>query len=579
MASTGSNKTAPTAVRRKAAAKKQSRPSQPTSPSSEFTTPNGGSGRQRWAKPAPRPISAAPAAHIAEPVKVRRKPMATPATRPTRQAPSASTIPSNGGDDGHAIRETQPTTAVAAICRQLAAHQRKRKFCIKSQSMHDRSVESLIASVLGFRLDASEAERKRVFGEAKRIRLAVEKGGDGQHSGEIHNTAAVADLTPVILTNAASRSGWDDMRERVEKEMARLVRQLPVYPFASAINGLGDKGLAIIVGESGISLSEWRTTSGLWKHMGLAVIDGYRQKGKTGKRESDDERQKYFDCPERRGQIIGAIADPLFKAQWAAAKDEDGNNPEKSSKPIAVPAHPNGQYGEIYAHRRAATEPRIAATEELPLKHPDKWTKGRCFNDARRVMIKELLADLRTAWRLAERDAALAAGGGHHCSETQKDSAPATNSDAAMAAGDGQNFPETQLGNAVATHTHPEQSGAGGQNQPETQCSAAPSEMHSPDAATAAGDGHNIHETQLATAVATHPGQSGAGGHDRTETHRGYAPGDAYWSHNTALADVPREALDRIAAITTAADGAKARSRPIPSTPRRSHSRQSDAKA
>lgn len=448
-----SEPTAPIVERRKATARPASRPMPTPPPPSDPIAPNDGSGRQRRATIATRPSAASPAAPIAEPAKVQRKPMATDPARPTRQPPSASPtpIPSNGAGDGQGASETHSGTAVAALCRQLAAHQRKRKFCIKSQSMHDRSVESLIASVLGFRLDASEAERKRVFGEAKRIRLAVEKVGDGQAADETRRDAAVADLIPVIMTNAASRSGWDDMRERVEKEMMRLVRQLSVYPFASSINGLGDKGLAIIVGESGIPLSEWRTASGLWKHMGLAVIDGYRQKPKGGARSSDEERSKYFDCPERRGQIIGAIADPLFKSQWAAAKDEDGNNPEKSDKPIAVPAHPDGPYGEIYAHRRAETEPRIAATEDLPPKHPDKWTKGRCFNDARRVMIKELLADLRTAWRLAERDAAHAAGDGHTSRETQA---------------------------ASAVATHPEQSGAGGQLINETHSRSALGDAH-----------------------------------------------------------------------------------------------------
>ena len=504
MASTRSNKTAPLSVRRKAAARTVTRPMSASPSPSEPTAPNGGSGRQRRAISTSRPSGPTPAAPIAEPEKVQRKPKASQAASPINLPPSASPapIPRNGGGGGHQAPETQSGHAVVAICRQLAAHQRKRKFCIKSQSMHDRSVESLIASVLGFRLDASEAERKRVFGEAKRIRQAVEKVGDGQPPIVAHTSNAVADLIPIILTNAASRSGWDDMRGRVEKEMTRLVRRLPIYPFASAITGLGDKGLAIIVGESGIPLSKWRTTSGLWKHMGLAVIDGYRQKGRAGKRETDEERSKYFDCPERRGQIIGAVADPLFKSQWAAAKDEDGNNPEKSDKPIAVPAHPDGPYGEIYAHRRAETKWRIAATEDLPQKHPDKWTKGRCFNDARRVMIKELLSDLRTAWRRAERDAA-----------------------------------------------------------------------------QAAGDGQDRSETQEHCAVAIHPEQSGAGGHGRTETHRGYAPGETHWAHNTALADVPREALDRIAAIATAAGGATYVARPNDRPPRRSHSRQSDATA
>lgn len=357
--------------------------------------------------------------------KGRRK-AANPLTVTSQGPPPSDRIPSNGVGDGQYDFEAHGSDAVAAICRQLAALQRKRKFCITSQSRADRSMEALIASTLGYRIDATEADRKKVFAEARRIRVSVEKAGDDQSSSEFHIDPVIAGLAPLIMTSALGRKGWDEQRTKTEKEMVLLARQLPVYPFAKAIDGLGEKGLAIIVGESGIPLSEWRTTSGLWKHMGLAVIDGYRQKPKAGARQSEEERQKYFDCPVRRGQMIGAIATPLLKQQWAAADDEDGNNPDKSGKPVAVPAHPTGRYGEIYAAQRAKTEPRIAATEDLPMSHPDKWTKGRCFNDARRIMVKELLADLRSAWRAAERDAAQAAGDGHSFYETHAVIAVAT---------------------------------------------------------------------------------------------------------------------------------------------------------
>lgn len=381
-------------------------------------------------------------------LKGRRK-TANLDARPKQVPPPSDYIPSNGAGDGQPASETQRCPAVAAICRQLAGLQRQRKFCITSQSRADRSMEALIASTLGYRIDATEADRKKVFAEARRIRVSVEKAGDDHSKDEHQRDFVIAGLAPLIMTSALGRKGWDEQRTKTEKEMVLLARQLPVYQFAKAIDGLGEKGLAIIVGESGIPLSEWRTTSGLWKHMGLAVIDGYRQKPKTGARQSEEERQKYFDCPVRRGQMIGAIATPLLKQQWAAADDEDGNNPDKSGKPVAVPAHPTGRYGEIYAAQRAKTEPRIAATEDLPMSHPDKWTKGRCFNDARRIMVKELLADLRGAWRAAERDAA-------------------------QAAGDGQIRIETHPINAVANN--PADAGAGGHLHCETHPAIAPGE-------------------------------------------------------------------------------------------------------
>jgi hypothetical protein len=40
-------------------------------------------------------------------------------------------------------------------------------------------------------------------------------------------------------------------------------------------------------------------------------------------------------------------------------------------------------------------------TDNLPAGDRDKWTKGRCHNDARRVMTKKLMEDLRSEWRRA----------------------------------------------------------------------------------------------------------------------------------------------------------------------------------
>jgi hypothetical protein len=94
--------------------------------------------------------------------------------------------------------------------------------------------------------------------------------------------------------------------------------------------------------------------------------------------------------------------------QWAGEKtlDADGKDPEKTGKPVAttVPAHALGTYGEIYARRRAQTAIRVEATADLPATigerfNPEKWTKSRCHNDARRVMSKALLRDLWRVWR------------------------------------------------------------------------------------------------------------------------------------------------------------------------------------
>lgn len=243
----------------------------------------------------------------------------------------------------------------------------------------------MIASVIGFRIDAEEKDRKAVFARAKAFRLTVEKGGEGQVSDGAQATIALASLTPLILQNAEARAGWDRLRQDAEKSMKALAEHLPIANWAAGVRGLGSLGVAVIVAEAGIPVCDYRTISGLWKRLGLAVIGGERQQRKTGA----EAAAAHGYSPGRRAQVWSICSDSLFRAQWRGADEEAG-----------LAARPIGPYGEVYAARRAHTEPRIEATaEDAPAA---RWSKGRCHNDARRVMTKRLVADMWEEWRRAE---------------------------------------------------------------------------------------------------------------------------------------------------------------------------------
>jgi hypothetical protein len=352
------------------------------SPRSQPIPPGESQADAQSANFAPKPSTPASAAQPISPTERKaRKRGATIFTKPTRCLPPASPIGGNADGDGHSAHDTHGCLAIAATIRELVMLQRKRRFCIVSQSRIDRSIESLIASMIGFRVDATEEDRKAVFAQAKTIRLAVEKG-DGQPSGNIQTLPAVTFLAPMILTSAATRVQWDSLRDDTEKQMRKIAKTLSVYPWAQKVKGFGDLALGIIVAEAGIPIGEYRTVSGLWKRMGLAVIDGERQRRKTSK--EDAARHGY--SPMRRAEVWSLCSDSMFRHQWRAAKED-------------APAGPAGPYGEVYARRKANTVSRIDDTADLPKNDPDKWTKGRVHNDARRIMTKELLKDLWVEWR------------------------------------------------------------------------------------------------------------------------------------------------------------------------------------
>lgn len=304
----------------------------------------------------------------------------------------------DGRRDGHGSDETQPQPAIPALVTELVQLQRIRVFCIVSQSRCDRSIESLLASVMGFRIDGDEKDRKAVFARAKAFRLACEKEGERatlptKPRDETPSPLPLHAFTPMVLASAASRAVWDKQRNDAERDMERIAKLLPVWPFVEGVRGLGAKGLAILTAEAGLPLGDYRSVSGVWKRLGLAVIDGERQRKKSGL--EDAARHGY--SPRRRSQVWAVCSDALFRAQWRGADEEAG-----------LEARPIGPYGEVYARRRAHTAPRIDATAHLPATDPGKWTKGRCHNDGRRVMTKALLRDLWAEWRRATKPPSVA---------------------------------------------------------------------------------------------------------------------------------------------------------------------------
>lgn len=279
--------------------------------------------------------------------------------------------------------------ALAAIINELVGLQKKRAQSIVSQSKSDRSVESFVARMIGFSTDLDEEARRAVYAKAKAFRKAVEKkiakeiksSGTGMNAVFSFADHPLGNSADVIFSSYQSRGAWDRLREQTEKRMRNLVETLPIYTFAKGVAGLGEKGLAIIIGETG-DLSGYATKERVWKRLGLAVIDGERQR----KRPNAEEAAIHGYNPKRRAEIW-TLGDSMFKHQWAGDKDEDGKDPKKTEKPVAAAAHAKGPYGAVYAARKAHTVNR------------DGWTPSRRDNDARRIMTKALIEDLWRVWR------------------------------------------------------------------------------------------------------------------------------------------------------------------------------------
>ena len=283
--------------------------------------------------------------------------------------PAQPTAVEAGGEGrNHGADTGQPTVALSVTISELCELQAQRRFCIKSQSRCDRSVEAFIARGFGYTTNLDAKARVAMFARAAELRRKVKKDGGGHSLTAQQGLASSSPAIPLILLSAQSRRSWDVYRKQIEARMRTLAKTLPVWPWADNVRGLGELGVAIIIGEAGDPANYPRIEC-LWKRLGLAVIDGERQQRKRG---AEAAAAHGFN-PSRRAEIW-TIGDSLFLLQWRRAKDD-------------APAHPLGPYGAAYAKRKAATEGR------------EGWSLGRRDADARRVMTKALIEDFWKAWK------------------------------------------------------------------------------------------------------------------------------------------------------------------------------------
>lgn len=284
------------------------------SPAVANTDPAPSKARGRQAYSSPQPRREAPAGNSSE----------SPAVA---DAPGISALGGDGGahpgrDDRH---ETSP--AVAEIIQLWRMRQR-----------WHRAEKALILQGRALCRGWTEGDKT----EANRL---FDAAADGK--------AVDAGLTMALAPFLAAITGFRPERAAIEKRLRKLARELPFWPWVGEVKGFGDLNLAAIVGEAG-EIASYRNPSCLWKRMGLAVINGERQRRKTDAAEAEAHGYN-----PRRRTVAYLLGDTLIKAG-------DGN-----------------RYRPVYTDRRA----RTAET------HPD-WIKAHSHNDAAQVMVKRALRDL-----------------------------------------------------------------------------------------------------------------------------------------------------------------------------------------
>lgn len=247
-----------------------------------------------------------------------------------------------------------------SVYQELQDFQSMRKFYIKSVNRQVLSTKSMIRRALGWAVNKSEEEREAINKKASDIFSALDKGNPVT---ELSKGIIEAAKTSLLAIDALAKS-----REAAEKEMKKLVKNLPTYGFVKDVRGFGELGAAVLYAETG-DLSNYSGPAKVWKRLGLAPYKGKAGSslgGKDGMTKEDWISLGY--SPHRRSEIHSCITDPLFRAQHSLKAGY-------------------GPYGELYDKRRTKTE----------AERPDwKGSKAHHHMDAARIMTKELVKDL---WR------------------------------------------------------------------------------------------------------------------------------------------------------------------------------------
>lgn len=241
---------------------------------------------------------------------------------------------------------------------------RQRCFAMEQRKRSDLALGAFLRTMLGWRKDLPEAERKAIATRA----AALVKDPTG------------SEWQTVIAASVAARGPFETVEKAALKEMEAISKSLPVWAdFGEPIRGFGAASLAVIVAEAG-DLSGYSNHSKLWKRMGLAVMGDVRQGG-LAKGSSAEDWIAHGYNKQRRSRMWN-IGDTLLKAQVRKVKDAAGEDTgERTSL---------GKYGAAYLARKAyelAREPDMQ-----PIK---------AHRRAQRYAEKRLLRDLWQAWRRA----------------------------------------------------------------------------------------------------------------------------------------------------------------------------------
>lgn len=260
---------------------------------------------------------------------------------------------------------------VEDLCAQIRLKHRQAVFAEKQRkSIELRLGAFLRVNYFGWSKDQSEAERAKRAKAAAALVDRVAKWVKASAKGKDGDRPAVdPEVEMLIVATLESSGSWRLMEDGLLKNMERLAKGLPGYQFVVDVPGFGLRSFARIIGETG-ALHLYASPAKVWKRLGLAVMDGERQR-----KYANVEMAAIHGYNPARRSVSWVAFEPILKHQ-----PKDGNMPQRVD----------------YDRKKVEYATRVYADGPNAGK---AWPPIHCHRAASRYAEKRLIRDLWAAWR------------------------------------------------------------------------------------------------------------------------------------------------------------------------------------
>lgn len=308
--------------------------------------------------------------------------------------PHGNTSGSNAGGEGHSIcshngtatkhpaktskRKAPPARPIDQVIGELVEYGRLWRDAVRASTGLTNQAKAICRRYLTTSQADWEDEKKRA---------KIVKASAALHANVLAGKCSDAGLNAIVLGFEEARQIFVERQDMFEAQIKACVRHLPAWHAmkANGLKGIGEVWFGLVIGETG-DLSNYARHDLVWKRMGLAVIEGERQRKCT----DAEKAAKHGYAPQRRSTMWN-VGKGLIGSYGLGPRPMDGEDVE--TREDLTP------YQKLFI-RKLRYEAEKDPSARLPdtAEGKESYTRAAAAR-AKRYVEKKFLRDLWVAWR------------------------------------------------------------------------------------------------------------------------------------------------------------------------------------